>query len=240
DYVYMQPEYPEEPYYIGRVMEFAYSTPTPTSTSANSIQLRARLAWFQRPRDLPVTRVRAKDARLLVATMHSDLNPVSAIRGKCFVRHTSEISDLSSWKSKPDHYYYTQLFDRYSLRLYDIVPVTQIRNAPQEVLQKLHDTYEFIFAEPQKISDLVNTRRACTICAKWCSVNESLKCSICDKHYHMQCLDPPISRKPAKGYSWQCAACLRRIQEQRENSLDDTASSSPNVLDTTERKRTTR
>ncbi|KAJ2203048.1 putative PHD type zinc finger protein with BAH domain-containing protein, partial [Coemansia sp. RSA 520] len=186
EYVYLQAEYPGEPHYVGRVMEFVYvprvrqpkpllsmsgirkqmadktasgddsgrDTPTPASSTA---QLRVRLAWFQRPRDLPLTRVRAKDMRLLVATMHTDLNPVSAIRGKCQVRHVSEISDLNAWKSQVDHYYYTQLFDRYSTRLYDIVPVSQIRNAPQEVLQKLHDTYEFIFAETQKINDLVST-----------------------------------------------------------------------------------
>ncbi|KAJ2518515.1 putative PHD type zinc finger protein with BAH domain-containing protein, partial [Coemansia sp. RSA 1939] len=253
----MQPEYIEEPYYIGRVMEFVYvsrvrqpkmtlssnkkeATPTPPPTPTNGAQLRARLAWFQRPRDLPVTRVRAKDSRLLVATMHSDVNPVSAIKGKCNVRHTSEIADVSAWKSKPDHYYYAQLFDRYSTRLYDIIPVAQIRNAPQEVLQKLHDTYEFIFAESQKIADLVNTRRACTICAKWCSISESLKCSLCEKHYHMQCLDPPLSRKPAKGYTWQCAACMRRKLEQREKSVDEASSATTGVLEPGDRKRTTR
>ncbi|KAJ2442741.1 putative PHD type zinc finger protein with BAH domain-containing protein, partial [Coemansia sp. RSA 2424] len=248
-YVYLQPENSDDPYYIGRVMEFVYvsrvrqprlslsmaahqksaadshsrgrdiaSSPASSINGADThpdAQLRVRLAWFQRPRDLPIARVRAKDARLLVATMHSDINPVNSIKGKCQVRHSSEIADFSAWKAKPDHYYYTQLFDRYSLRLYDIIPVTQIRNAPQNVLQKLLDTYEFIFAEGQKINDLVSTRRACTICATWCSINDSLKCSLCEKNYHMQCLDPPIARKPAKGYSWQCAACRRGLQEQK-------------------------
>ncbi|KAJ2249901.1 putative PHD type zinc finger protein with BAH domain-containing protein [Coemansia sp. RSA 475] len=270
EYVYLQAEYPGEPHYVGRVMEFVYvprvrqpkpllsmsgirkqmadktasgddsgrDTPTPASSTA---QLRVRLAWFQRPRDLPLTRVRAKDMRLLVATMHTDLNPVSAIRGKCQVRHVSEISDLNAWKSQVDHYYYTQLFDRYSTRLYDIVPVSQIRNAPQEVLQKLHDTYEFIFAETQKINDLVSTRRACTVCAKWCSISESVKCSLCEKHYHLQCLDPPPSRKPAKGYGWQCAACLRRMQDHRarsEDTANDSASSAASF--SADRKRITR
>ncbi|KAJ1948886.1 putative PHD type zinc finger protein with BAH domain-containing protein, partial [Linderina pennispora] len=258
----MTPEYPEEPYYIGRVMEFAYvprvRQPKPlvstlaqskSSTSdarrakrderiPSSVQLRVRLGWFQRPRDLPLTRVRAKDTRLLVATMYSDLNPVSAIKGKCFVRHTSEIANQDVWKEQPHHYYYSQLFDRYSTRLYDIIPVSQIRNAPQEVLQKLHDTYQFIFAENQKITDLINMRRACIVCAKWCSISESLKCSVCEKHYHMQCLDPPITRKPSKGYSWQCAACMRRIQARRlRESADVSTDEAPS--DTNE-KRTTR
>ncbi|KAJ2234684.1 putative PHD type zinc finger protein with BAH domain-containing protein [Coemansia sp. RSA 1286] len=268
DYVYLQTDFPDEPFYIGRIMEFVYvprvrqpkpllsdgwqnghgddkgrfkreDTPMSSSSSATpapSAQLRARLAWFQRPRDLPVSRAKTKDTRLLIATMHSDLNPVSVIKGKCFVRHSREINDMGAWKSAADHYYYNQLFDRYSTRLYDIVPVNQIRNAPQDVLQKLTDTYEFIFAEPQKIADLVNTRRACTICAKWCSIGESLKCSLCEKHYHMQCLDPPLSRKPAKGYSWQCAACLRRMQEQRVSGAVTEAA----ILETGDRKRTTR
>ncbi|KAJ2743892.1 putative PHD type zinc finger protein with BAH domain-containing protein [Coemansia sp. BCRC 34301] len=249
DYVYLQPENSDDPYYIGRIMEFVYvsrvrqprlshsmathqksvadsrsrgrqvaSSPASSVNGGDSHSdalLRVRLAWFQRPRDLPIARVRAKDARLLVATMHSDINPVNSIKGKCQVRHSSEIADFSAWKAKSDHYYYSQLFDRYSTRLYDIIPVTQIRNAPQNVLQKLLDTYEFIFAEGQKITDLVSTRRACTICATWCSINDSLKCSLCEKNYHMQCLDPPIARKPAKGYSWQCAACRRGLQEQK-------------------------
>ncbi|KAJ1946581.1 putative PHD type zinc finger protein with BAH domain-containing protein [Kickxella alabastrina] len=284
DYVYLQNDLSDEPFSIGRVMEFAYvprvkqpkplmsaswrqnsgafdaskgrdndtqqsgDTPkfkregTPASstssvTSAASAQLRARIATFSRSRDLPVSRAKVKDTRLVIATMYSDLYLVSAIKGKCVVRHTAEIHDLSVWKNTPDHYYYNQFFDRYSSRLFDIIPVSQIRNAPQDVLQKLFDTYEFIFAESQKISDLVNTRRACTVCAKWCSISESLKCSLCDKHYHMQCLDPPISRKPAKGYSWQCAACLRRIQEQRANASSN-ADESADV--TGDRKRTTR
>ncbi|PIA15405.1 hypothetical protein COEREDRAFT_16103 [Coemansia reversa NRRL 1564] len=280
DYVYLQPEY-DEPYFIGRVMEFVYvprvrqpkpllsmtgahkqlvdkltanssvaanreGTPTPSPTPHDTVQLRVRLAWLQRARDLPVTRVRAKDTKLLAATMTSDLNPVSAIKGKCYVRHVSEIADLRTWKALPDHYFYTQLFDRYSTRLYDIIPVSQIRNAPQEVLQKLLYTYEFIFAETQKINDLVSTRRACTVCAKWCSINESVKCSLCEKHYHLQCLDPPPARKPAKGYGWQCAACLRRLQDQRTKSTDDAITESPSstvlsaLVDIGDYKRVTR
>ncbi|KAJ2693811.1 putative PHD type zinc finger protein with BAH domain-containing protein [Coemansia sp. IMI 209128] len=250
DYVYLQPEYSEEPYYIGRIMEFVFvsrvrqprlslsmaahqkssadthprgrdnacspSLSTISGDTNHDAQLHVRLAWFQRPRDLPITRGRSKDERMLVATMHSDINPVNAIKGKCQVRHTAEIADLSSWKSRPDHYYYNQLFDRYSTRLYDIIPVAQIRNAPQNVLQKLRDTYEFIFAEGQKISDLVSTRRACTICATLCGVSDGIKCSICEKIYHMTCLDPPVTRKPAKGYIWNCAACRRNQQEQQK------------------------
>ncbi|KAJ1736101.1 putative PHD type zinc finger protein with BAH domain-containing protein [Coemansia biformis] len=280
DYVYLQPE-SDEPYYIGRVMEFVYvsrvrqpkpllplaaaqkqlverlaaggdggqdreGTPTPSPTPAGAAQLRVRLAWFQRARDLPVTRVRAKDIRLLVATMHTDINPVTAIKGKCHVRHESEIADLNAWKAQPDHYWYTSLFDRYSTRFYEIVPVSQIRNAPQEVLLKLHDTYEFIFAETQKVNDLASTRRACTVCAKWCTLSESVKCTICEKHYHLKCLDPPPARKPAKGYGWQCAACLRRIQDQRTKSVEETAPDPvapvmpPTAVDAGDHKRITR
>ncbi|KAJ1876898.1 hypothetical protein LPJ57_004242, partial [Coemansia sp. RSA 486] len=86
-YVYLQTDFPDEPFYIGRIMEFVYvprvrqpkpllsdgwqnghgddkgrfkreDTPMSSSSSATpapSAQLRARLAWFQRPRDLPVS-----------------------------------------------------------------------------------------------------------------------------------------------------------------------------------------
>ncbi|KAJ2371598.1 putative PHD type zinc finger protein with BAH domain-containing protein, partial [Coemansia sp. RSA 2607] len=271
DFVYVQTEYPDDAYFIGRVVEFVYvprirqpkpitssiwqrngnaddhngikREDTPVSsvsstTQAASMQLRARLAWYHRSKELPVSRAKSKESRLLIATIHADLNPISAIKSKVVVRHTREIHDLNAWKNAPDHFYYNQLFDRYSTRLYDIVPVDEIRNAPQNVLQKLTDTYEFIFAEPQKIADLVSTRRACNICAKWCSVNESLKCSVCDKTYHMQCLDPPLTRKPAKGYSWHCAACLKQSQEQRHESNGSVTPSA--IVDSSERKRSTR
>ncbi|OMJ30307.1 hypothetical protein AYI69_g150 [Smittium culicis] len=31
----------------------------------------------------------------------------------------------------------------------------------------------------------------------------------------MACLDPPITRKPSKGYAWQCAPCLKDLYEQK-------------------------
>ncbi|KAJ2162868.1 putative PHD type zinc finger protein with BAH domain-containing protein [Coemansia sp. RSA 552] len=209
--------------------------PTQSSTpiTAETAQLSLRWALFQRTANMNFGRMKSKDARTLTASMKSEVSPVTSIRGKCFVRHSSEIGDLNAWKSRPDHFYYTHLFDFYMSRTFEIIPVSHIRNAPQEVLEKLQDTYEFIFAESQKINDLVSTRRACTVCAKWCSISESIKCSMCERNYHLQCLDPPPTRKPAKGYGWQCAACLRRNQEKRAGASEDgesEAASSPSVV----------
>jgi hypothetical protein len=32
----------------------------------------------------------------------------------------------------------------------------------------------------------------------------------------MACLDPPLTKKPTKGYAWQCAVCLRSQKEAKE------------------------
>ena len=38
----------------------------------------------------------------------------------------------------------------------------------------------------------------------------SVKCAACQKSYHMSCLNPPLIRKPSKGFAWQCAFCTRQ------------------------------
>lgn len=38
----------------------------------------------------------------------------------------------------------------------------------------------------------------------------SVKCAGCQKSYHMACLNPPLLRKPSKGFAWQCAFCTRQ------------------------------
>ncbi|CAO3632636.1 unnamed protein product [Mucor hiemalis] len=69
DHVYLAPEHSGEPYYIGRVMEFC--------TSHKRKGLQARIAWFNCPKD--VINRKSADPCLLVATMHSDINPISSI-----------------------------------------------------------------------------------------------------------------------------------------------------------------
>ncbi|KAI8385051.1 uncharacterized protein BYT42DRAFT_492613, partial [Radiomyces spectabilis] len=215
DYVYLAPEHLGEPYYIGRVMEFC--------TSPKRKGLQARIAWFNRPKD--VINRKSYDPCLLVATMHSDLNPVSSIRGKCVVTHKYYIrkEDMDHYRAQEDHFYYSQLYDRYIQRVYDLVPCETVHNVPMDIQEALRHRYQFIVVEQGKAADLTVARRTCCVCQAWCASATSVKCAACQKNYHMACLNPPLTRKPSKGFAWQCAFCSRKelMEEQavHEGSL---------------------
>jgi hypothetical protein len=58
--------------------------------------LTVRVAWFQRARDVSMYtqrrgRARAPEPQLLLATMHSDVNPADAVRGRCTVTYMGEV-----------------------------------------------------------------------------------------------------------------------------------------------------
>ncbi|KAI9488569.1 hypothetical protein BDB00DRAFT_772160 [Zychaea mexicana] len=220
DHVYLAPEHLGETYYIGRVMEFC--------GNSKRRGLQARIAWYNRPRDV-ISR-KNHDPRLLVATMHSDLNPVSSIRGKCTVTHRHYIpaGQLEQYKQQDDCFYYHQLYDRYMQRVYDIVPCELVQNVPKDVQTALRERYQFIVVEQGKASDLTVARRTCCVCQDWCASASSVRCAACQKNYHMACLNPPLLRKPSKGFAWQCAFCSRKeiMEAPTASSHTNTATSS--------------
>lgn len=157
----MTPEHLGEPYYIGRVMEFC-KTP-------NRKGLQVRVAWYNRPKD--VFNLKSYDASLLIATMNSDLNPVSSIRGKCKVVHKYYIpkEQFEHYKAQEDRFYYTQLYDRYMQRVYDLLPCDLVQNVPMDVQEALRQRYQFIVVEQGKAADLTAARRTCCVCQNWCN-----------------------------------------------------------------------
>ncbi|KAL9551192.1 hypothetical protein MBANPS3_004368 [Mucor bainieri] len=202
DHVYLASEHLGEPYYIGRVMEFC--------TSHKRKGLQVRIAWYNRMKDI-VNRKMA-DPCLLVATMHSDIHPVSSIRGKCTVMHKHYVANIDVYRKQPDHFYYNQLYDRYIQRVYDVVPCETVQNVPMDTLEALKSRYQFIAVEQGKAADLTVARRTCCVCQQWCQSTMSVKCAACQKSFHMSCLNPPLVRKPPKGFAWQCAYCTRQEQ----------------------------
>ncbi|KAJ1991337.1 putative PHD type zinc finger protein with BAH domain-containing protein [Dimargaris cristalligena] len=251
------------------------------------------IAWYQRPSEVSDGRSRSQDPRLVVATMHSDVNPVSTIRGKCVVTHAYHILEVlqcyqHSWQKRatfdtrpasllsptqappplkrrqsgrpsrsemlaanghsiagppaplrsdlgtlsreealavytslPDHFYFTQLFDRFVGRNYDVVPCEKVLNVPDNIAQALRDRYRYIIVEPTKTSELTDSHRSCKVCTQWCPPNESMRCEMCGYYYHMGCLDPPLATKPGKGYVWQCVSCLKQMAQQRMGNQGD-------------------
>lgn len=69
------------------------------------------------------------DFRLLLAAIHTDIQPLSNIRGKCYVRHKDRIDDLLSWKRKPDHFYFARFYDPYIKREFEVIRTESVNNS---------------------------------------------------------------------------------------------------------------
>ncbi|KAJ3089150.1 putative PHD type zinc finger protein with BAH domain-containing protein [Quaeritorhiza haematococci] len=151
DCVYLAPEIPSEP-------------------DKKTARTQLRLGWFYRSKDV-VTGTRRKnyDSRQLVASMHTDINPVSSIRGKCKVAHMHHIKNLDEYTSQDDCFWYQQLYDRYTHRLYDVIPLEQVTHLPQSIMAVLQN-YSFIFVEAGKGLD--TDSRICIVCNGWCNPDE--------------------------------------------------------------------
>ncbi|KAI8821134.1 PHD-zinc-finger like domain-containing protein, partial [Fimicolochytrium jonesii] len=210
DFVYLAPDVSNELYYVGRVLEFV----PPPKQHPGKQHMSVRIGWFYRPKDvLPGGKKKNHDPRLLLASMHSDINPVTSIRGKCEIMHIHHIADLDKWKAKDDTFYYDQLYDRYTHRVYDVVPLELVRNLPDEVAHALSD-YLFILVEAGKASDFTE-RRVCNSCDRWCNPDEAVvKCVACNGAFHLGCVG--LNKKPPKGFAWQCAKCNKEALEGRE------------------------
>jgi hypothetical protein len=49
-------------------------------------------------------------------------------------------------------------------------------------------------------------------------------CALCKKTYHLQCVRPPLAKKPSRGFAWACAVCSRdqerRLEARRTPIVD--------------------
>ena len=55
--------------------------------------------------------------------------------------------------------------------------------------------------------------------------NDSVDCAVCKNTYHMNCVRPPLLKKPQRGFAWSCGPCSRRQERKLE------ARNTPNVTD---------
>jgi hypothetical protein len=65
----------------------------------------------------------------LLAAIHTDVQPLSHIRGKCYVRHKDRIDDLLQWKKMPDRFYFVKFFDPYIKREFDVIRTEAAKNS---------------------------------------------------------------------------------------------------------------
>nr|AAN75157.2 ZNF1 [Cryptococcus neoformans var. grubii] len=204
------------PYNIARIIEFLppHTSPKKGSRVAPSSDIMVRLALYYRPSDISARNF--ADARLLLAAIHTDIQPISNVRGKCYVRHKDRIPDLLEWKRLPDHFYFSKFFDPYIKREFEVIRTVNVNNIPSTVKDVLMRRYEYLITEREMVADLTDDFRICCCCRQWSSFQDSVKCESCREYYHMTCLQPPLLAKPAKGYSWVCPSCFFQRNTQPE------------------------
>ncbi|KAL1979873.1 hypothetical protein VTN96DRAFT_5031 [Rasamsonia emersonii] len=206
DHVYLICEPPGEPYYLGRIMEFLPSKENPSGP----IEM-VRVNWYYRPKDI---QRRVPDPRLVFASMHSDPCPLSSLRGKCSILHISEIENLDEYRKQKDTFWYEKMFDRYMHRYYEVVPTKDVINVPAHVKKVLDERWKFVLCEPARKKELTGAVKTCKRCGLYAASAESVDCAVCHSTYHMSCVRPVLTKKPARGFAWACAACSR-AQERR-------------------------
>lgn len=125
-----------------------------------------RINWFYRPKEISR---KAQDTRLVFATMHSDTCPLSSLRGKCQIKHRSEIPDLAEYKRSPDCFWFEKLYDRYIQKIYEVIPTSQIVNVPEHVKRVLDERWKFILAESGRAKELTSAAKVCKRCSGYCA-----------------------------------------------------------------------
>lgn len=65
----------------------------------------------------------------------------------------------------------------------------------------------------------------CGVCKTSQDQHQLAKCDNCQLHYHLYCLDPPLTRMPKKNKSmgWQCSECDKNSDEDKERHCDPNA-----------------
>ncbi|KAL4925184.1 DNA-binding E3 ubiquitin-protein ligase SNT2 [Aspergillus undulatus] len=208
EHVYLICEPPGEPYYLARIMEFL-----PNKNSPSGPIEALRVNWYYRPRDIHRN---AADTRLVFASMHSDTCPLTSLRGKCQIKHASEIEDFEEYRKTRDCFWYDKMFDRYIHRYYEVIPTSKVINVPGNVKKVLDERWRYVLVEVGKRKELTSAVKTCKRCGLYAANTDSVDCAVCHNTYHMHCVRPVLTRKPARGFAWACAPCSRAQERKLE------------------------
>ena len=122
--------------------------------------------WFYRPKDIQRYSI---DPRYLFASMQSDESPVTSLRGKCFIKHRSEINDLDEYRKERDTFWFNQLYDRYIHRPYEMVPAAAVVNVPEKVKNAINEKWKFLVVEQSRMKELTSAVKLCKRCSHYCA-----------------------------------------------------------------------
>jgi hypothetical protein len=125
-----------------------------------------KINWYYRPKDIGR---KAPDTRMVYATMHSDVSPLTALRGKCQIKHKAEISNMDQYRKTPDSFWYEKLYDRYIQKNYDLIPTSTIVNVPANVKKVLDDRWKYVLVEQGRGKELTSAVKLCKRCTGYCA-----------------------------------------------------------------------
>jgi hypothetical protein len=143
-------------------MEFIHTRSDQPSSPVEAV----RCNWYYRPRD--IGRIQ-HDSRLVYGTMHSDVCPITSLRGKCRIQHRDEISDFEAYRKDRDSFYFSQVFDRFMHRWFECVPVSKVINVPERVKKALDDRWKYIVVETSRVKELTSAVKTCKRCVGYCA-----------------------------------------------------------------------
>lgn len=143
-------------------MEFLHSKFDDKTSTVDAL----RVNWFYRPRD--VQRY-ATDIRQVYGTMHSDICPLTSLRGKVTIRHRSEIEDLDAFRKQRDSFWFNQIYDRFIHRYFEVIPVSQIINVPDKVKKALDEWWKYVAVEITRVKELTSAVKTCKRCSGYCA-----------------------------------------------------------------------
>ncbi|KAK4051246.1 putative PHD type zinc finger protein with BAH domain-containing protein [Microbotryomycetes sp. JL201] len=195
-----------EPFHVARIIELL-PPPSSSTSGKDTPESRLRVAYYLRPRDIS-TRYFA-DFRLLFASMHTDVVSFSTVRSFATVMHKEHIKDLTGYRKRRNAFYFSQLYDRYLHRYFDVVPVHKVKSPPANIVEHLTGHFEFIVSETNYTAELLTAQLYCDVCEDWAAHADSVKCARCARVFHLGCVDPPMAQKPKSGYAWSCAPCSK-------------------------------
>jgi len=143
-------------------MQFRRANPDDLKSPVKSMLVN----WYYRPKDIQRYN---SDARYVFASMHSDESPITSLRGKCQMKHRSDIANLEEYRKERDTFWFNQLHDRYIHRQYEIIPSSSVINVPEKVKKALDERWKFIVVEPARMKELTSAIKLCKRCNKYCA-----------------------------------------------------------------------